>query len=614
MFFHKKQNDRSRRRKRRHTPQKLQTKLFCYNLIAPCVALLAFTVFFWYLASTVLLRQARQSLATLNSSFLEQADASLRELDYVSATINYVNIRKNASAQDMQGAQHGLSAEDLPELSSLYAIINSTSLRADQINIYDGEGNVIRIGRITKYEKLDPDELEFYGETQSRNGSILIGAPALTGRYAAGSGRPDWYLSVYRSYFANRRSRNAGVTECARRCSRIFRSIISYTNRESDPASVYIYREDGSLIYPYDLPQEEKSRIETALQSAAFQDATGAVARDPLGGGRVRYAREVSSYSGWTCLTVQKENVILAPFYRMLWILAALTAGLLCVMLFLTWQVSRSMVRPVKHLKHIIQRLGIDNLGVEKTDDYNPSYEELGELYAEYQKMSEKLKTSMDALLESRQQELNSRVSALQAQINPHFYYNTLSCISILAESGRSEEVEQLCLVLAQCMRYISDNSTALVSLGTEMEYIKKYLYCMKVRYQDSLQYDIEIDPSLLEEQIPRLIIQPLVENAITHGTDCLPPWRLCVRGRRCGEGWIIEIRDSGNGFTKEALAALRQKIEEAEGRTGLPELRIGGMGIVNTSLRWKLSCGERAIFRFGNTEDGHAYVQIGRT
>ncbi|WP_130838391.1 cache domain-containing sensor histidine kinase [Lachnoclostridium sp. Marseille-P6806] len=591
-------------------PRKLQSKLFGYYLIVPCVLLAVFTAFFWYLASTVLLRQARQSLTTLNSSFREQVDSALSDLDYVSATINYVNIRKEVPDEALRD---GLSPASLPVLSNLYATINSTTLRADQINFYDPVGNTIRIGKVTKYEKLDPDSLFFYEETAERDGRILIGTPCLTGRYATGSGSPDWYLSVYRNFFASRSERNAGVTEAVRRCSQIFRSVLSYQRKDDSSASVYILNTDGVLVYPYNLSSEERVRIEKAAASVSLTASSGTLTRDPLTGRRVRYAQEVSPYSGWTYLTVQQESIILAPFYRVLSSLVFLLILLLAFTLLITWYVSRSMVKPVKHLKHILQRLSIGNLGVEKTDNYNPSYEELGELYAEYQKMSEKLKVSMDELLEARQQELNSRASALQAQVNPHFYYNTLSCISILSENGCNREIEKLCLVLAQCMRYISDTSSSLVSLGTELEYVRKYLYCMKVRYQDSLRCEMDIEPSLLEESIPRLIIQPLAENAIRHGTDCLPPWELRIRGFRTENGWIIEVQDSGNGFSEAAIRTLQEKISELDRRQGLPDLRIGGLGLVSVYLRWKICCGNNAVFEFGNTADGHAFVRLGR-
>ena len=131
---------------------------------------------------------------------------------------------------------------------------------------------------------------------------------------------------------------------------------------------------------------------------------------------------------------------------------------------------------------------------------------------------------SLNELIDSRQQELKSRTLALQSQTNPHFYYNTLSCIIVLAENRKNDEVVTLCKNLTQIMRYITDHSSQSVPLREEMEYVEKYLYCMKVRYQSSLNCNLSIDERLLDLSVPKLIIQPLVENAIKYGTDCIPP------------------------------------------------------------------------------------------
>ena len=141
-----------------------------------------------------------------------------------------------------------------------------------------------------------------------------------------------------------------------------------------------------------------------------------------------------------------------------------------------------------------------------------------------------------------------------------------------------------------------------------------QYLYCMKVRYQSNLTFDIDIDEQLLAEQIPKLVIQPIVENALKYSTDaCSPPWHVSIIGTVHDDYWQIDVIDSGNGFDEKSIALINQRIEESSQNPGLPDMKIDGMGILNVYLRWKYFCKDDIIFSYGNTTDGHGIVSLGR-
>ena len=171
----------------------------------------------------------------------------------------------------------------------------------------------------------------------------------------------------------------------------------------------------------------------------------------------------------------------------------------------------------------------------------------------------------------------------------------------------------KMCRNLSQIMRYITDTKETIVSLKEELEYVQKYLYCMKVRYQSSLTYSIDVEESLLSQPVPKLIIQPIVENAIRHGSNCSPPWDIHISSTTTAESWQIHVVDSGPGFTKEALARIQDNIKKAATNPNFPELKINGLGTVNIYLRWSIFCKGKMIFKFGNTKAGHGIVSIGR-
>lgn len=590
-------------------PRSLQSKLFIAYLGMASLVLFAFAVFFYVFVSRQLKESQIQAMSTLNSSFQSQVDSAIRNLDTVSVNINYSSQSKSILDQSFD---LNISNDMLSEMSELFISLSGTELKADQINLYDFSGYVLRSGLATNVIKDDSSDNEWLQKARQANGKMVLTRPYCTKLYSKTAKYDQWFISLYRS-FTNQYGRSVGVIETVKQCKSIFKSVISYQKKNHEAAAdVYIFDNTGNLIYPYEISETESSQITPYYELTQTETASTTLI-SPLTG-KLEYATRIdSSYTGYTYLTVQKESVVLAPVYNLLQILICVVTAFLVVSVILSYRISRSVVKPVKHLKHIIQRMELDSLGLEMVTSYPVSVNELEELYQAFQMMSDKLKSSMVQLTHAREQEMKAQNMALQTQINPHFYYNTLSSIMVLAENGDSDTVAKMCRNLSTIMRYITNTATATVTLREELDYVQKYLYCMKVRYQSSLTYSIDIDETLMDEQIPKLIIQPIVENAIKYGTNCEPPWNITVTSTVSEKGWQINISDTGPGFTEEALARISQTLHRADNNPDLPELKINGLGTVNVYLRWKFFCHGNFIFDYGNTADGHGIVSIGR-
>jgi two-component system sensor histidine kinase YesM len=163
-------------------------------------------------------------------------------------------------------------------------------------------------------------------------------------------------------------------------------------------------------------------------------------------------------------------------------------------------------------------------------------------------------------------------------------------------------------------MRYITDGSSLTVPIAEELEYITEYLYCMKVRYQSSLNYEITVDPELYGLIVPKLIIQPLVENALKYGTNCEPPWSVSVSSEITDTEFRIFVKDTGPGFSPESLEKINNSIASVSSQEKMMELSINGLGILNVYSRWRIYCGSSlCIFECRNREDTQgAVVTIG--
>lgn len=589
-------------------PMQLQTKLFLAYFLSSEIILIAFAVFFYLYVSPMLINKEMDQLQALNTSLSEQVESNLENLDTVSTNINYSSLMK-----DKLDSSFNLKIDqaNLPGLADLFVTINGTDLKSDQINLYNLEGEVVQVGLITNTDQVDIIDLPWFDDVIDLNGIKQISPPFYTDEYAITSASEDWYIALRRTY-TNTHRRTIGVVETIKSCKKLFKPIVIHYKKNDTPGDTYIFDALGNVIYPYDpemLPSFDIHIYRNLIQNISTLPGPY---YNPYLDRNERIVLHTSPYSHWTFISVLPESFILEPVNGLVALLVTVVTVIFISSLILAYYLTQNMVRPVKSLTKIIQKMEIDTLGTMPDDDYATSYNELDEVYHAFQFLSKKLKNSMDELIDTRQQELKSRTLALQSQTNPHFYYNTLSSIIVLAENNQNKEVIVLCRNLTQIMRYITATSSSLVSIEEEMSYVEKYLYCMKVRYQESLNFKIDIDEQLLKKKIPKLIIQPMVENAIKYGTDCLPPWNIHIRGRCEKDQWIIEVVDSGNGFTDDDLTQIKSRIDYTLDHPGMPELMIDGLGMINVFMRWKIFCKGKHIFEYGNTHDGNGSVKIG--
>lgn len=583
---------------------RLQTVFFSAFAAMAALFLVAFVVSFYRYFADILVRQELSALDNQALSFQAQTDAEVEKLDSVSININY----SSALHHLLGDKQLILSGVSLTDFTDLCTTINGVDLKVDQINMYDFYGNILRVGVSTTRDTYQYGTDEIVDNIKVTGGARVISKPYAAYYLMKQSQTPETYISLYRTYtdvYGNR----IGAVETALRCKSIFRSIITYKNRTKDSLTVRVYTDDGTCIYPYDEEPEESFSYYDAVKDT--EDLP--YFKNPDTGQQEVMTSVTSSYTGWTYVLSVPERQILTPVYKMLRQLILLSVFLLAAGLALSYGLSHTLLRPIRQFQQEISDTTLSTLDRPIADLAGYQYRELYELNQNFSDMRRKLKVSTDELLETRKQEIKSRNMALQSQINPHFYYNSLASVIALAENDQPDDVIRMCRNLTKIMRYIT-NTQNIVTVQEEIDYINQYLDCMKVRYQTSLNYIINIDPAIMTEQIPRLVIQPLVENAIKYGIDSEPPWGIAIHGYLRDGGWRIEVMDSGRGFSEEAIKTIWERIDAAEELLGLPEMQISGMGTLNVYLRWYLYAGDTMIFELGNTESGHAIVTIGRT
>lgn len=590
---------------------KLQTFLFLACFMLSVIIIGTFSYIFYSYASRFLLERETKAAANLTSSFLTTTDDMIKDMDTVSINIGYSNLVINQLENLLPGKSN---SPEFKSLVDLFVIVNGADLKVDQINVYDFNDYVVQVGIKTNNYRYDVSSFPWFDEVIELGGKKLLSEPYYTSQLSTSGSNmtPTWYLSLYRT-FNNQYKKQVGIIETVKKCSSLFRPIISYQKKNEEAPSVFVYNSNGKLVYPYVKegwqPEDNYLFIANTYRKhlGTHIHFTSEVSNESE-----ILVSETSTYSGLTYITIRPESQILAPVTQFLILLLFIAFIMVIFCIFLSYRISKHIIGPINRLRKRMKETNLSTLGTTHTTPYPTTFVEVEELSQSFEKLGTKLKDSMNLLIETQKQELKSRSLALQSQINPHFYYNTLSSIIILAENEQSNEVVILCRNLSKIMRYITDNTSQTVTIKDELDYIQQYLYCMKVRYQSSLNYEIQVEAQLLDKKIPKLLIQPLVENALKYSSNCAPPWNINIKSVLTESSWEIQVIDSGNGFTEESIALNEERMKIATGCIGMPEIQIHGMGLLNVYLRWKLFSKNRIIFRIENTSDGHGQVSIG--
>ncbi|HCT92466.1 MAG TPA: ATP-binding protein [Lachnospiraceae bacterium] len=301
--------------------------------------------------------------------------------------------------------------------------------------------------------------------------------------------------------------------------------------------------------------------------------------------GRVFFRVEQEKYDFSVCALV--PQALLEANQR------SLTSSLLSIALlmafiafFITFVWTKSLTRPLEELTRMTQRIkeGETDLRISVKQQ-----DEIGELGRNFNEMLDQIQTLLAREYETKLLLERAEYNAMQAQINPHFFYNTLDTMSSIAQIRQCEEVSLLCQSLSNIFRYSLDMKNPFSTVAKEIVHLKNYIYVMNVRMQDNVQYEFDIDDAALKCSVPRICIQPLVENALNHGLrNIRGEKKVAIRAKAEGDSLVIAVEDNGTGIAH--ADKVNRKMEE----NNLELVAKGNsIGLVNINARVKMLYGD---------------------
>ena len=493
----------------------------------------------------------------------------------------------NLDSQERENTKNMISQQFQTLLDSRPDIYNLAIVRDNATYlINDGESKLNPYGDITNQE--------WYKNTLKTKGFYL--SPSHV-QNSLRSGY-HWVITMSTALRDKTTNVNEGVFFIDLNYSSI--SSLCTNNKTGKRGYMFIIDEKGNLIYH---PKQQliygglqTENIEKIIESKADYFVLNE------GNDQKLYTLSRSKKTGWIVVGTSYVSELLKDNKRTQMIYMMLAACMMFLVLILSNLIANTITHPIQRLKMSMQKVengNFDNVNVEIH-----SNNEIGSLSNSFNVMAEQIQRLMEENIKEQKQKRKSELRALQSQINPHFLYNTLDSIIWMVESEKNEEVVDMTAALAKLLRQSISNEDELVRLDHELYIVENYLTIQKMRYQDKLEYSIDLEEGVKAYKIIKLTLQPLVENAIYHGLKYKKSkGMLRVRAYKEKDKLGIEISDNGVGMSEEKLAHIFEKHKV--------NYRSNGIGVYNVKQRLELYYGEDCTMSYYSKEGEGTRVVI---
>lgn len=373
---------------------------------------------------------------------------------------------------------------------------------------------------------------------------------------------------------------------------------------------------EGAVLYDAGYSEELLTYYLSIMQdmqpeSTSFQPVT-----NPYTGADEVFSNVLSEQTGVRILLIQDQRVLMQPLTRLgTQILTLYLVVVLVSCLFFLLQ-SRQIAAPLRKLTREMEATRLENLPTGSVIETHNN--EITSLSHAFLDLKERLAELIQRELALQSLHLQACFDALQAKINPHFLYNTLGLISNRAAIQGDREIVKICGAIASLLRYSVNTTVRRVTLAEELLHLQDYLFLMKERYEKQIEFTVEVDDRMMDIAIPKMVLQPLVENAVSHGFAALEgTMRIRMTGQWQEEQWMLVIADNGTGFAPDAYKRVVEqlrKIDEDPDILRQSGGELGGLGIANIYARLRLFSDNAICLRLeNNPEGGAAVIMVGQ-
>lgn len=549
-------------------------------------------------------KQMEQTVSVLEqncSSIAQSADKEMEQMRGMALNIAHSSLIQDKLLSQSVYIGDPLTAGEIAQLQYLLSAMIVPNDNMDQVNLYLSTDEIIRTGRVNHVYAGVAEDQQWYNQVMNspyHNAFVYMGEDSGVGKYSTGL-----YSKHFISYVTERFDTlniSNGFIEIKRSVDSVLSPAIHYNSVYGE--KIYVLDGYGTPIFP----------LEAALPDYLVEQSNGEI---PLKAELqicddhyVFYSP--SEYSDFCTVLVINKWDLMSPTFDYIGKIALIAIAMLVLTIVISYYTAKQVSQPIQEMCDEVTAFDLTN--PLPTKGLQTDVAELSTLYSTFADMREKLIDSMNTQLLLQNQEMQSRMLALQAQMNPHFLYNSLATIQAMADEDMNDEIVEMCASISKILRYISSDTEQEVPLQEEIRHVNDYLRCMAIRYQGDLTYTVNIPEEMNGVKVPKLCIQLLVENAIKFSAANRPPYHISITAVQDEFHHEILIQDNGPGFSQAALENLNKKMAEIDDSGLLPSLEIDGMGLLNIYIRYKLLHNGKLIFRLENRAPHGACVTIG--
>ena len=462
------------------------------------------------------------------------------------------------------------------KIISLFKSIQQTRIDINLIMLLGYKGGYIsNMGNKVIKEYIDYTKQEWY-----QNAFLAKGTPVISPSHVQNLFLKEfrWVVSLSREIYTQQNNTPLGILLVDLNFNII--EDLCKNIHQGKSGYIFIVDESGRIIYHPD-QQLIYSNLKLEMIDRVIKTIDGSFV---ISDNSIKKIYTIKSLNDpkWKIVGVTYLNELIEKKDRIQFYYLFLGIISIFIIIIISIFISRKISKPIKNLRSSIKEVENGNFDI----DINvQSTNEIGELEKDFKIMIFKIKELMKQILKEQAQIRISELKALQAQINPHFLYNTLDSIIWLAANKKNKAVLEMTSALSKLFRIGISKGDQLITIQNEIEHITSYLTIQKMRYKDKFDYSIKIDPNILKMHTVKLILQPIVENSIYHGIkNKNGKGHIKIIGKKRQNEIILEVIDDGVGMTKEKV----KKLFLSKKTDSNPS----GIGINNVNDRIKLYFG----------------------
>ena len=479
-----------------------------------------------------------------------------------------------------------LAEEVEPEVRLLY---DTYSDYVEDIALFDSAGRLLASApAVVVREDVPVAQEDWFIQAMEQTANFHFGRPKVQRLFQEQTPQYPWVISLSSAVeLTSGTDTQLGVLLIDLKYSAledIFRNI-----KLSESGYVYLMDRDGALIYhPERTLIASGLEAESNLETAERQE--GNYVETWEGRERSIIVRDVG-YTGWKAVGVVEGSRFSVGSGQDILVVLIIFCIYFELLIILNSALSRKLTDPIRRLRESVIRL---QEHPESGDIYIGGTLETQELGSAVQEMVRRTEQLNRDIMREHQQKVKSELTALQAQINPHFLYNTLDIIVWMIENGQKEDAIRVVTALARFFRISLSKGRNVIPVKDELEHVRNYLLIQNMRYKNKFRYTIDCDPAAAELSTIKLVVQPIVENAIYHSMEFMDgDGLIAIRAWTEGGDLLITVSDNGLGMTPDVVERLLSAAP-AEERRGGNSRRGSGVGLRNVQERIRLYFGEK--------------------